>query len=62
MQRLLDIIFSFMALVVLAPFSLPVMIILRFSGEREVFYVQQRAGYNGNEFGRYGFGLAALET
>lgn len=55
MQRILDIMFSFMALVVLAPFSLPVMIILRFSGEREVFYVQQRAGYNGNEFGLFKF-------
>ena len=55
MQRLLDIVFSFMALVVLAPFLLPVMIILSFTGEREVFYIQQRAGYNGNEFGLFKF-------
>ena len=55
MQRFLDIIFSFAALVVLAPFLLPVMLILRFTGEREVFYIQQRAGYNGNEFGLFKF-------
>ena len=55
MQRLLDIIFSCMALVVLAPFFLPVMIILSFTGEREIFYIQQRAGYNGNEFGLFKF-------
>ena len=55
MQRVLDIIFSFIALVVLAPFLLPVIIILRFTGEREVFYIQQRAGYNGNEFGLFKF-------
>ena len=55
MQRLLDIIFSFAALLLLAPFLLPVMIILRFTGEREVLYIQQRAGYNGNEFGLFKF-------
>jgi len=55
MQRFLDIIFSFTAMVVLAPFSLPVIIILRFSGEREVFYIQQRVGYNGKEFGIFKF-------
>ena len=55
MQRLLDVIFSFAALVILAPFLLPVMIILRLTGEREVFYIQQRAGYKGNEFGLFKF-------
>ena len=55
MQRFLDIIFSFTALVILTPFLIPVMIILRYTGEREVFYIQQRAGYNGNEFKLYKF-------
>jgi len=55
MQRLLDIILSFMALVVLSPFLLPVMMILRLTGEGEVFYIQQRAGYNGREFGIFKF-------
>ena len=51
MQRIFDIIFSFLALVLLAPFLLPVMVILRLTGEGEVFYIQQRAGYKDNEFG-----------
>ena len=55
MQRFLDIIFSLMALVVLTPFLLPVMVILRFTGEREVFYIQQRVGRNGYEFGLFKF-------
>ena len=51
MQRSFDIVFSFLALVVLAPILLPVIVILRLTGEGEVFYVQQRSGYKGNEFG-----------
>jgi lipopolysaccharide/colanic/teichoic acid biosynthesis glycosyltransferase len=55
MKRLLDIVLSFLALVVLAPFLLPVVIILRFTGEGEVFYIQERAGLGGNSFGLYKF-------
>ena len=51
MERLLDILLSFFGLVVLAPFLVPVMIVLRFTGEGEVFYIQQRAGRGGNAFG-----------
>ena len=55
MKRFLDVILSFLALVVLAPFLLPVIVILRFTGEREVFYIQERAGRGGNSFGLYKF-------
>ena len=51
MQRFFDILLSFIALVVLTPLLLPVMIILRFTGEGEIFYIQQRAGRGGHEFG-----------
>ena len=51
MQRFLDIILSFFSLVVLAPFLAPVILILRLTGEREVFYIQKRAGYQGDVFG-----------
>ena len=51
MQRFLDIIFSFLGLVTLAPFLIIVIIILRFTGEREIFYVQERTGYGGKVFG-----------
>lgn len=55
MKRFLDVVLSFLALVVLAPFLLPVVIILRFTGEGEIFYIQERAGRGGNSFGLYKF-------
>ena len=55
MKRFLDVVLSFMALVVLAPFLFPVVVILRFTGEGEVFYIQERAGHGGNSFGLYKF-------
>lgn len=51
MQRLLDIIFSALALVVLSPLLLPITLVLRFTGEREVFYTQTRIGRGGEPFG-----------
>jgi len=51
MQRFLDILISAISLVVLIPFFIPIMIVLRLTGEGEVFYIQQRVGRNGCEFG-----------
>ena len=45
-KRLLDIIISLLALVILIPILLPVVIILRFSAEGYVFYLQDRIGRN----------------
>ena len=55
MKRFLDVVLSFLALVVLAPFLLPVVVILRLTGEGEIFYIQERAGRGGNSFGLYKF-------
>ena len=55
MKRLLDVVISFLALVILAPFLLPIVVILRFTGEGEVFYIQQRVGLGGELFGLYKF-------
>ena len=55
MTRFLDVALSFLALVVLAPFLIPVVVILRFTGEGEIFYIQERAGRGGNSFGLYKF-------
>ena len=55
MKRFLDIVISFLALVVLAPFLLPVIIILRLTGEGEIFYIQERASRGGKSFGLYKF-------
>ncbi len=50
MQRFLDIILSGAALLVLAPLLVPVAIVLRFSGEGEVFFGQNRVGRGGGHF------------
>lgn len=55
MTRFLDVVFSAFALVVLTPLLFLVVAILRFTGEGEIFYVQQRVGRGGNAFGLYKF-------
>ena len=55
MQRLFDILFSGLALLVLSPLLLPIMLVLRLTGEGEVFYVQERLGRGGRPFGLYKF-------
>ena len=55
MQRFLDILLSGLALLVLSPLLIPVMLILRLTGEGEVFFVQQRVGRGGQPFGLYKF-------
>ena len=54
-QRGFDIFFSCLALLVLAPFLLPVVVALRFTGEGEIFYIQQRIGIGGRLFGVFKF-------
>ena len=51
MRRILDVILAGGALLFLSPILLPLMIILRLSGEGEVFYRQQRVGLGGLKFG-----------
>ena len=51
MQRIFDIVFTSLALLVLSPLMIPLVIILRFSGEGEIFYKQNRVGKNGASFG-----------
>lgn len=55
MQRLLDIVLSGLALLALSPLLIPVVLILRFTGEGEVFFIQQRVGRGGRPFGLYKF-------
>lgn len=47
MQRLFDILFSVIALVILSPIFLILMGVLRFSGEGEIFFLQERIGKDG---------------
>jgi lipopolysaccharide/colanic/teichoic acid biosynthesis glycosyltransferase len=50
MLRFFDVLFSGLATIILLPLLLPVMLILRFTGDREVFYRQPRIGLGGQEF------------
>jgi lipopolysaccharide/colanic/teichoic acid biosynthesis glycosyltransferase len=55
MIRVFDIIFSSLGLVVLMPLLLPIMILLRLTGEGEIFFLQQRIGRQGHKFYLYKF-------
>jgi lipopolysaccharide/colanic/teichoic acid biosynthesis glycosyltransferase len=53
--RLFDVVFSGIALVVLSPMLVPVMLLLKLSGEGEIFFLQQRVGKNREMFKLYKF-------
>src|SRR5690348_9614322 len=55
MQRFFDIIFASLALLVLTPLMIPIMILLRLTGEGEVFFLQERVGRNGASFKLFKF-------
>lgn len=48
MQRAFDILFSGGALIILSPLLIFLMFVLRFSGEGEIFFLQERIGKGGN--------------
>lgn len=50
MPRIIDVLISLFALVVLLPLFIPVIIILLLTGEHKVFYLQKRVGYKNKNF------------
>ncbi len=50
MQRFFDIFFSGVAIVVLSPLLIPIIVILKFTGEGKVFFSQSRVGKGGKPF------------
>ena len=50
LKRILDIVISLIALTILLPLFVPIIIILRFTAEGEVFYFQERIGINNSTF------------
>jgi lipopolysaccharide/colanic/teichoic acid biosynthesis glycosyltransferase len=50
MQRFFDIFFSGVAIVVLSPLLIPIVVILKFTGEGKVFFSQSRVGKDGHPF------------
>jgi len=55
MQRLFDVVFSGVALIALLPIYLPLMLLLRLTGEGEIFFLQDRIGRQGKYFKLYKF-------
>ena len=55
MQRLFDVVFSGVALIALLPIFLPLMLLLRLTGEGEIFFLQDRIGRQGKYFKLYKF-------
>jgi lipopolysaccharide/colanic/teichoic acid biosynthesis glycosyltransferase len=55
MQRFFDILLSGIAIAILAPVLLLIMLVLKLTGEGEVFYFQQRVGRGGKPFGVFKF-------
>ena len=49
-KRFFDIIVALLGLIILSPILIPVIILLKFTGEHEVFYFQKRIGYKNREF------------
>jgi lipopolysaccharide/colanic/teichoic acid biosynthesis glycosyltransferase len=50
MIRMFDIIFSGLAIIILLPFMIPIMILLKLTGEHYIFYTQTRVGKHGRDF------------
>lgn len=55
MKRVFDIILSGFLILILIPFTLPIIVLLLLTGEHYVFFKQKRAGYKGEEFGLFKF-------
>ncbi len=55
MQRILDIVLSLTALLILSPLLIPISILLLLTGEHEVFYFQDRVGKGGRPFRLFKF-------
>ena len=49
-KRLLDVFVSLFSLIILLPVFIPIIIILRFSAEGEIFYFQERYGIHNSKF------------
>ena len=55
MERFLDLLFSGLALLLLSPLLIMIVLLLRFTGEGEVFFLQERVGRYGKPFKLFKF-------
>jgi lipopolysaccharide/colanic/teichoic acid biosynthesis glycosyltransferase len=51
MQRFFDVVLTIIVTIFLSPVIIPIILILKYTGEGEVFYIQERVGLNGKVFG-----------
>ncbi len=54
-KRFFDFLFALLALVILSPLLIPIMLLLKLTGEHEIFYFQKRVGYKNREFNIWKF-------
>lgn len=54
-KRFFDFLFSLIALIILSPLLIPIMIILKLTGEHYIFYFQKRIGYKNTYFNIWKF-------
>ena len=50
LKRIIDFFLSLITIIILSPFFIIIIIILKFTGEGEVFYLQERLGYKNKKF------------
>jgi lipopolysaccharide/colanic/teichoic acid biosynthesis glycosyltransferase len=55
LKRIIDLLIATVALILLSPILIPAIIILKLTGEHEVFYFQQRVGYKNKPFNIWKF-------
>ena len=55
LKRIFDIVFSSVAIILLSPILILIIVILKLTGEGEVFYLQERVGYKTKSFMIYKF-------
>ena len=61
-KRIMDISLAGIALLALSPLLIPVMIILKLTGENYVFYMQERVGIGGKYFGILKFATMLVDS
>ena len=61
-KRFMDLCIAIFALIILLPLLVPVMIILIFTGEHEIFYIQKRIGYKNKPFYIWKFATMAKDS
>ena len=49
-KRVLDLMIGFICLIIMIPLLIPITLILKFSGEGDIFYLQERIGFKNKNF------------